>query len=54
MTYTLCPLVVITRNVFKKTNVVGLKRGKITQGYVRVHKSYTDDRNLRMIIVKDQ
>jgi len=28
----------------KKTNGVGLKRGKITQGEVLVHKSYTDDR----------
>ena len=37
----------------KKTNGVGLKKEKnITQGYVLEHKS--DDRKLRMIIVKDQ
>jgi len=34
----------------KKTNGVGLKKGK----NVLVHKSYTDDRKLRMIIVKNQ
>jgi len=34
----------------KKTNGVGLKKGK----KVLVHKSYTDDRKLRMIIVKNQ
>ena len=34
----------------KKTNGVGLKKRK----KVLVHKSYTDDRKLRMIIVKDQ
>ena len=34
----------------KKTIGVGLKKGK----KVLVHKSYTDDRKLRMIIVKDQ
>ena len=30
----------------QKTNGVGLKKGKKTQGYVLVHKSYTDDRKL--------
>ena len=40
-----------TRNVFKKKTIgFGLKKGK----KVLVHKSYTDDRKLRMIIVKDQ
>ena len=34
----------------KKTNGVGLKKEK----KVLVHKSYTDDGKLRMIIVKDQ
>jgi len=34
----------------QKTNGVGLKKGK----KVLVHKSYTDDRKLRMIIVKNQ
>ena len=34
----------------KKTNGVGLKKRKT----VLVHKSYTDDGKLRMIIVKDQ
>ena len=39
----------------KKTNGVELKKEKnITQGYVLEHKSYTDDRKLRMIFVKDQ
>jgi len=33
----------------KKTNGVGLKKEKVL-----VHKSYTDDGKLRMIIVKDQ
>jgi len=37
------------KNVFKKTNSVGLKKEeKITQGLVLVHKSYTDDKKLRM------
>jgi len=36
----------------KKTNGVRLKKEKITQ--VRVHQFHTDDRKLRMIIVKDQ
>ena len=35
----------------KKTNGVGLKKRK---KQVLVHKSYTDDGKLRMIIVKDQ
>jgi len=34
----------------KDTNGVGLKKEKITC----IHKSYTDDGKLRMIIVKDQ
>ena len=34
----------------KRTNGVGEKKGK----KVLVHKSYTDDGKLRMIIVKDQ
>ena len=34
----------------KKTNDVVLRKGK----QVLVHKSYTDDGKLRMIIVKDQ
>jgi len=34
----------------KKKNGVGIKKGK----NVLVHKSYTDDGKLRMIIVKDQ
>ena len=39
----------------KTTNGVRLKKRKnITQGYVLVHKSYTDDGKLRMIIVKGQ
>jgi len=38
----------------KKTNGVGLKKGKITHGLVLIHKSYTDDRTLGMIIIKDQ
>ena len=39
----------------KKTNGVGLKKGKHnTRLYVHVHKSYTNDRKLGMIIVKDQ
>jgi len=37
----------------KKANGVGIKKGKkITQ--VLVHKSYTYDRKVKMIIVKDQ
>jgi len=36
----------------KKTNGVRLKKEKKPQ--VLVHNSYTDDRKLRMIIVKDQ
>jgi len=39
-----------TKNVFKKTNGVGLK----IRETVLVHKSYTDDGKLRMIIVNDQ
>ena len=40
---------------FKKTNDVRLnKKGKNTRLLVLVHKSYTDDRKLGMIIVKDQ
>jgi len=35
---------------FKKTNGVGLRK----ENKVLVHTSYTDDRKLRMIIVKDQ
>ena len=34
----------------QKTNGVGLKKGK----KVLVYKSYTDDGNLRMTIVKDR
>jgi len=37
----------------KKTNSVILKKEKnVTQGKVLVHKSYTDDRKLKMNIVK--
>jgi len=37
----------------KKTNGVRLKKEEnITQGKVLVHKSYTDDRKLKMNIVK--
>jgi len=41
------------KNVFKKTNGVGLKKNEnITQGQVLVYKSYTDYGNLKMNIVK--
>jgi len=39
-----------TRNVFKKDKRRRIKKRK----EVLVHKSYTDDGKLRMIIVKDQ
>ena len=39
----------------KKTNGVGLKRKKYnTRLSTCLHKSYTDDRKLRIIIVKNQ
>ena len=42
---------VITRNLFKKDKRRRIKKKRKT---VFVHKSYTDDGKLRMIIVKDQ
>ena len=39
-----------TRNVFKKDKRRRIKKGE----KVLVHKSYTDDEKLRMIIVKNQ
>jgi len=38
----------------KKPNGVGLKKGKIKQEDVLVHKSYTDDRKLTTIMFKYQ
>jgi len=42
-----------TRNVFKKDKRRRIKK-KRKKVLVLVHKSYTDDGKLRMIIVKDQ
>ena len=41
---------IITRNVFKKDKRRRIKKKK----KVPVHKSYTDNRKLRIIIVNDQ
>jgi len=38
----------------KRQTAYDLKRGKITHGLVLVHKTYTDDRKLSMIIFQYQ